>query len=64
MQRLRFAEWFPMDRCFVEDDDEDSATLKAVRKAYKRLGADNTCEHCAVLASSERPAGAAAYYLV
>ncbi|WP_437674638.1 SulP family inorganic anion transporter [Sorangium sp. So ce131] len=65
MQRLRFGDWFPMERCFMEaDDDEDSATLKAVRKAYDLLGPANTCEHCAALALSERPVGAAAYYLV
>lgn len=67
MQRLRFDDWFPMERRFVEDDegnDEDSATLKAVRKAYDLLGPGNTCEHCAALALSEKPVGAAAYYLV
>jgi SulP family sulfate permease len=51
MKRLRFAEWFPDDRWFVEEERRDSATLKAVRKAYEQLGI-------------QRPAETVAYYLV
>lgn len=50
MTRLRFAEWFPNDRWFVEEE-RDSATLKAVRSAYGQLGI-------------QRPADSVAYYLV
>jgi len=49
--KLGFGEWFPLEHIFLEEkenDDKDSATLKAVRQAYKLLGDDaNTCKHCA-----------------
>jgi SulP family sulfate permease len=51
MKRLRFAEWFPDDRWFPEQERRDSATLTAVRRAYAQLGID-------------RPAETVAYYLV
>jgi SulP family sulfate permease len=52
MQRLRFADWFPTERWFVEQErTQDSATLKAVRRAYEMLGI-------------QRPADTVAYYLV
>jgi SulP family sulfate permease len=38
MSRLHFDRWFPRDHWFLEEDDPDSATLKAVRKAYELLG--------------------------
>ena len=47
--RLRFQEWYTPDHIFPEegeDDDFDSATLKAVRYAYQLLGEDNECAHC------------------
>ena len=47
--RLRFQEWYTPDHIFPEegeDDDSDSATLKAVRYAYQLLGEDNKCDHC------------------
>ena len=47
--RLRFQEWYTPDHIFPEegeDDDSDSATLKAVRYAYQLLGEDNECAHC------------------
>ncbi|XGV97705.1 MAG: SulP family inorganic anion transporter [Leptolyngbya sp. BL-A-14] len=61
-----FAEWFPQDRLFPEneDDDTDSATLKAVRHAYDLLGDDaNTCPHCASIQRHEARK-ASLYYLV
>jgi SulP family sulfate permease len=53
MRRLGFDEWLAPDRWFLEEEDKsDSATLKAVRKAYALLGI-------------QRPHGeAAVYYLV
>jgi SulP family sulfate permease len=52
MQRLKFAEWYPSDHWFLEEErHEDSATLKAVRHAYEKLGI-------------QRPAETIAYYLV
>jgi hypothetical protein len=52
MERLGFAEFFPPDRWFFEQERErDSATLKAVRHAYQLLGI-------------QRPTDTVAYYLV
>lgn len=48
IRRLKFQDWYPADRIFPDEgDDADSATLKAVRRAYQLIGDDNTCEHCA-----------------
>jgi SulP family sulfate permease len=62
IERLKFRDWFPPTQIFAEEDDIDSATLKAVRKAYDMLGARNDCQHCAAYASPARRR--AAYYLV
>lgn len=52
MQSLGFDRWLPREQWFLEEDRPDSATLKAVRKAYELLGI-------------RRPQGeAVAYYLV
>ncbi len=65
MQRLRFAEWFPADRIFVQEEDEaDSATLKAVRHAYVLLGPDNDCPHCAPRIQVGDEQRHPAYYLI
>jgi SulP family sulfate permease len=61
-----FEKWFPPDHIFLEkeDDDTDSATLKAVRYAYTLLGDDaNTCEHCASIEDND-PRKASLYYLI
>jgi SulP family sulfate permease len=61
-----FREWFPEDRIFLEKegDDTDSATLKAVRRAYEILGDEaNNCEHCAAIERQEARK-ASLYYLV
>ena len=66
LSKLGFGEWFPKDRIFLEaeDDDTDSATLKAVRHAYELLGEEaNTCEHCASIRKNESRK-ASLYYLV
>jgi sulfate permease, SulP family len=45
--RLHIQDWYPQDHIFPEEgDDTDSATLKAVRCAYRLLGDDNKCNHC------------------
>jgi len=65
IRRLRFTDWFPSDRIFVEEgDDADSATLLAVRRAYALLGPDNHCQHCATRIQSSGETPRAAYYLV
>jgi SulP family sulfate permease len=63
MRRLGFESWFPLDQIFAEEDEIDSATLKAVRKAYELLGNDNHCEHCSGHAL-HKEYRRAAYYLV
>lgn len=63
VRRLRFAEWFPDDRIFIQEEDEaDSATLKAVRRAYELLGLENHCPHCS--ARIQVTGKHAAYYLM
>jgi SulP family sulfate permease len=62
-RRLRFQNWFPNDQIFSEEDEVDSATLKAVRRAYDLLGRRNTCKHCAA-DESQVVRRRAAYYLV
>jgi SulP family sulfate permease len=42
LRRLRFERWVPQDRWFLEEDERDSATIKAVRKAYALLGIERT----------------------
>ena len=52
MHRLGFETWLPPELWFLEEEQRDSATLKAVRKAYELLGV-------------QRPHGeAVVYYLV
>jgi SulP family sulfate permease len=64
VRRLGFQNWFPNDQIFSEEDEVDSATLKAVRRAYDLLGGRlNTCKHCAA-DESHVTRRRAAYYLV
>ena len=64
--KLGFGKWFPLEHIFLEekeDDDKDSATLKAVRQAYKLLGDKaNSCELCASIPGKESKDNL--YYLV
>jgi SulP family sulfate permease len=61
--RLHFDVFLPRDHVFGEEDESDSATLKAVRTAYALLGEDNACAHCSTRAPA-RSEPRAAYYLV
>lgn len=64
MRRLGFQDWRPESLIFPEEGDEaDSATLKAVRRAYELLGSANTCEHCRQSQSVENRE-VSLYYLV
>jgi sulfate permease, SulP family len=45
MNNMRFSNWLPPDQVFPEEDDQDSATIKAVRHAYGLLER-NECPHC------------------
>jgi sulfate permease, SulP family len=47
LANLKFAAWYPVDRFFAEEDENWSATVRAVRHAYTLLGKENTCDHCA-----------------
>ena len=62
MTNLRFQDWLPADRVFLEEDEKFSATLKAVRYIY-HLMKENACDHCAQseLVGADRQA---LYYLV
>ncbi len=61
--RLRFQDWFPPEQIFPEESKEYSATLKAVRYAYRLLGAANKCDHCRVSGPDE-DREVSLYYLV
>ncbi len=63
ISKLGFDAWFPSDQIFLEEDDRDSATLKAVRRAYEWLGDANSCPHCAPAEDVPR-AKEKLYYLV
>jgi len=45
MKSLRFQDWLPTDRVFLEEEELYSSTIKAVRRAYELLK-DNSCAHC------------------
>jgi len=66
LSNVGLGEWFPKDRIFLEkeEDDTDSATLKAVRHAYNLLGDNaNTCEHCTSIEGNDSRK-ASLYYLI
>ena len=65
IHRLHFADWFPTDQIFIQEEDEaDSATLKAVRRAYELLGVENRCPHCEARVPISGEQRAATVYVV
>ena len=46
LENLRFYDWLPSERVFLEEDKDYSATLKAVRHSYTIIE-NNACDHCA-----------------
>ena len=58
LHNLRFQDWLPEDRVFPEEDEKYSATLRAVRHAYRLLGRNG--RETGLHAAEEH----AAYYLV
>jgi SulP family sulfate permease len=46
LENLRFYDWLPSDRVFLEEEKDYSATLKAVRYSYSIIE-NNFCDHCA-----------------
>jgi len=64
MKSLKFQNWYPADNIFPQEgNDADTATLKAVRRAYELLGGANTCAHCAKSTAPENRE-VSMYYLV
>jgi len=64
LQSLKIQSWYPEDYIFPQEDEEaDTATLKAVRHAYDLLGRSNSCPHCAHTTAPEKRE-ASMYYLV
>jgi SulP family sulfate permease len=61
LANLRFFDWLPRDRVFLEEEREYSATLKAVRYGYTLT--NNECRHCAEKACTVTE-DRARYYLV
>ena len=45
IENVGFHEWLGCARIFLEEDEADSATLKAVRYAYELLG-EHLCDGC------------------
>jgi SulP family sulfate permease len=62
MKNMGFPNWLPPDQVFPEEDDKDSATIKAVRHAYGLLE-QNNCEHCKQK-GLQNPEQTKLYYLV
>jgi sulfate permease, SulP family len=63
MKNLHFDKWLSPELVYPEEDEKDSATLKAVRHAYQLLGKANRCEHCRRKEHLEAPESDL-YYLV
>ena len=63
---LGFLYWYPADHIFPQaGDDADSATLRAVRRAYDIVSEGNSCTHCADnTLTKEEKREASLYYLV
>jgi sulfate permease, SulP family len=62
MKNMGFSNWLPPDQIFPEEDDQDSATVRAVRYAYSLLE-KNDCPHCKQK-EIENTGQAKLYYLV
>ena len=66
MKNMRFEEFFPVSRVFLEEPQLFSSTLKAVRYGFG-LSEEPSCEHCASLhlpGPESRDAAQDLYYLV
>ena len=60
LKNVGFNEWFPSERVFPEEDEEFSATLKAVRYAHALRGFDES--HAPIAAAAIANNGDAKYY--
>ncbi|MCV7421754.1 SulP family inorganic anion transporter [Mycobacterium yunnanensis] len=60
LSNIGFHEWFPAEQVFPEEDQEYSATLRAVRYARTRLGLDEPSPRAVPVERGEDPL----YYLV
>jgi sulfate permease, SulP family len=61
LQNVGFTAWFPAEQLFPEEDEEYSATSKAVRYAYTQLDATTADGRTA---SATAPSDPPVYYLV
>ncbi len=61
MNGMRFSDWLPADRVFMEESELYSSTLKAVQHAYV-LEKEHVCEHCTQLLSESL--ASELYYMV
>jgi SulP family sulfate permease len=64
LTNVGFDEWFPFERVFPEEEEEFSATLKAVRYAHALRGFDEANEPVAAAAISGNGDSRSYYYLV
>jgi SulP family sulfate permease len=60
LTNIGFQRWFPAEQVFVEEEEEDSATLKALRHAQASLDG----EHRGAALAGATPRSDALYYLV
>jgi len=58
---VHLEKWFPADRLFPEEEEKYSATLRAVRYAFKLRGQEEAEEVLPDVSSAEKEAE---YYLV
>jgi sulfate permease, SulP family len=64
LTNVGFDRWFPSDRVFPEEDEEFSATLKAVRYAHALRGFDEAHEPVSAAAIAGNGESKSYYYLV
>ena len=64
LTNVGFDEWFPSERVFPQEEEEFSATLKAVRYAHALRGFDESDEPVTAAAVSGNGDSKSYYYLV
>jgi len=64
LTNVGFDKWFPSERVFPEEEEEFSATLKAVRYAHALRGFDEAQEPVAAVAVAGNGDAKRYYYLV
>ena len=64
LKNVGFDDWFPSERVFPEEDEEFSATLKAVRYAHALRGFDESNEPVIAAVVTGNGDSKSYYYLV